>query len=315
MLFCTGMAARSQTPLPFLLDNGRFQYQHAAGTPAFNTSFETATPFQNGLAVVSDKHSYQLINTSGQVLSEAQWTEISPAPDGYFLAFSSNKKYALLRNGKNVFESEARLIGAPSPQGWIPFQQPATGQAGILQIHTGKELASARFDHIRPFSGKITAAFGENTWKFIDSAGRPVSAHRYEGAAAFSDGLAAVRREGKWGFVNEKENWVIAAQYDRVTDFRNGTAFAQTGESWKQIDPTGNVLRELPYQMVITPAEGLYAFMQANLWGFASAETGKVVIVPQYLRAAAFENGLAFVVKDGQQFYIQRDGTELRVVK
>lgn len=313
---CFGFAAHAQNLRPVLLENGLFQYQNAeSGSPAFNISYETATPFQNGFAIVSNNHQYQVINTSGQPLSAGRWTEISPAVDGYAFAFSKEGDRALLKNGKLIFESRLRLAGTPAPNGLTPFQQPETGKMGILNVNTGKEVLPAQFDHLQSFSEGMAAALVGNAWKFVDISGKPISAQQYEGANAFSGGLAAVRRNGKWGFVNKNEDWVIPAQYDRLTSFVNGTAFAQTGDGWKQITSAGKISRGLPFQMIIEPAEGLYAFMQNNLWGYADVATGKVVVAPQYLRAASFENGLALVVKDGKQFYILPDGTELRTKK
>ncbi len=316
LLCCAGLSTSAQNLRPVLLSDGRFEYRDAGtGAAVFSTTFETATPFRNGFAVVSNQHRYAVINSAGEPVSETRWVEISPATGGYAIAFSKAGERALLHGGKKVFETKSRLMGAPSPEGLMPFQAPQTGKMGLISIHTGKEVLPAQFDHLRPLSEGIAAALDGNGWHFVDLSGKAVSAQQYEGAEAFSGGLAAVRRHGKWGFVNKKEDWVIPAQYDRVTAFTDGTAFAQRGESWQQIDPAGKVIRELPYQMVIPPTEGLYAFMQHNLWGFAEAATGKVVIAPQYLRAAAFENGLAFVVKDGQRFYILPDGTELRAGK
>lgn len=316
LFLCIGFSAQAQKIQPVLLENGTFQYRNAgSGTPAFSVGYETASPFQNGFAVVSNDHHYQVINTAGEPVSEPRWAEISPASNGYALAYGKDGNRALLKEGKNIFESKARLAGMPTHDGLVPFQQPETGKMGILNVNTGKEVLTAQYDHIRPLSEGVAAALAGNAWKFIDLSGKPISAQQYESANAFSEGLAAVRRNGKWGFVNKKEDWVVSAQYDRVTDFRNGTAFAQNGDSWKQITSDGRTLRELPFQMVIEPTEGLFAFMQNNLWGFAEAATGKIVIEPQYLRTASFENGLAFVVKDGKQFYIQPDGTELRTGK
>lgn len=316
LLLFAALPASAQNLRPVLLENGLFQYQNAeSGSPAFNISYETATPFQNGFAVVSNDHKYRVITSAGQPVSDARWAEISPAANGYALAFGKNGDRALLQGGKIVFETKARLLGSPAPDGLAFFQQPETGKMGVLNVNTGKEVLSAQFDHLRPFSEGVAAALVGNAWKFVDISGKPISAQQYEGANAFSGGLAAVRRHGKWGFVNKKEDWVIPAQYDQITDFRNGIAFAQTGDSWKQIAADGRVIRELPFQMVIEPTEGVFAFMQNNLWGYADVATGKVVITPQYLRAASFENGLAFVVKDGKQFYIQPDGKELRIGK
>lgn len=320
LLFAAGFSvatfANAQAPVPVLVSANQYQYQNVvSGATAFTAVFETATPFQNGFAVVSNDHKYQVITSLGQPVSDARWAEISPTANGYALAFGKNGDRALLQGGKIVFQTKARLLGSPAPDGTVLFLQPETGKMGLLNVNTGKEALSAQFDHLRPFSEGLAAALVGSAWKFVDVSGKPISAQQYEGANAFSGGLAAVRRHGKWGFINKKEDWTIPAQYDQVTDFQNGNAFAQTGDTWKQISNTGTVLRELPYQMIITPTEGLYAFMQNNLWGYASAETGEVVIAPKYLRAASFVNGLAFVAKDGVQFYIQPDGTELRVVK
>ncbi len=316
-LIGAGLSASAQALVPILLADGHYQYQNInTGAVVFPVTFEEASPFHKGLAVVATgEHQYQMINAAGKPVAAGIWKELSPVPDGFVIGVDKEGGQTLLANGKKLYSTKGRLPGWSLAGDYINIQQKETGKMGVVNFRTGKEVLPPQYTHIRPFREGVAAVLANGSWQFVDVSGKALFPQQFEDAGVFSEGFAAARTGGKWGFINKKGAWVIPAQYERVTAFEKGSAFAKTAQGWQQIDGTGKTLRTLPYQMVITPTEGLYAFMQNDQWGYAEAATGKVIITPQYLRAAPFEEGVALVAKDGANFYILPDGRELRTLK
>lgn len=74
------------------------------------------------------------------------------------------------------------------------------------------------------------------------------------------------------------------------------------------IDYSGKEIAEAKYQSVIlNNDEDLIAVKFNNLWGFIN-KSDKFVIIPQYKSTKGFSKGLAYVVDDNYEGYINKKG-------
>lgn len=163
--------------------------------------------------------------------------------------------------------------------------------------------------------GKI-AVCADGKYKYIDIDGNVLSAD-YEDASNFTDGVAAVKADGKWGLVDKDFKSVSAADFDdiKMTDVGEyvfgDTIVAAKGGQYQFYDtdlkaPKNDFKAE---DLDIITADQVVAFKSGDKWGFVNADSGKVVIEPQYENARSFSNGLAAVCQEGKWGFINADNT------
>ena len=135
----------------------------------------------------------------------------------------------------------------------------------------------------------------------IDSTGAVIPDARFEQARASGSGLLAARQGSLWGFVDPAGQWVIAPQYLSVDDFAEERTRARVAEGWIVIDRSGQRITRRAYPEMTPVGGGLAGFQAApettrrgrpGQWGILSAETGEVLVDPQFDGALAPSEGL-----------------------
>lgn len=107
---------------------------------------------------------------------------------------------------------------------------------------------------------------------------------------------------------------LIAPRPKYALSFSEGLAFAHIGDKVGYIDKSGEMVIKLPWcDYGHTFHEGLAAVRdkECDLYGFID-KAGRQVVVPQYLVADDFSEGLAHVLTaDGEHFFIDRNGQKV----
>ena len=131
---------------------------------------------------------------------------------------------------------------------------------------------------------------------------------QYDTIKSFSEGLAAVRSDKKWGFINKKGETVTKDQYFDVRSFQEGfAAVLNLNNEWVYINKEEKTINENKYITANSFVDGLAAVCKGDDCGFID-KTGKVVIPLIYEANASFDGDIAWVRKDGKEFYIDKQG-------
>ena len=164
---------------------------------------------------------------------------------------------------------------------------------------------------------------------YIDTHGQSVIAPTLPVAEDFSEGLAAVRLSrsptSKWGYIDKSGRIAIQPRFDQALSFSEGRAAVQTGfraeqgqqvdGKWGFIDALGRFDVPPQFDLADGYSEGLAAvFMRSDGWGYIDA-LGTFAIPPRYTTAGQFSEGVA-VVDDGvENYYIDKAGRKVLVLK
>lgn len=124
---------------------------------------------------------------------------------------------------------------------------------------------------IAPLSEGLRAHYDNKLkkWGYIDEKGNIVIQPQFAQARPFSDGMAAVANEQfnpTWGFINTKGYMVLKPTYrGRVSDFNSGYCCWRDEDHGvdRFIDKTGNAVKSYPSA---TPFENGYAFVYKQGW-------------------------------------------------
>ena len=143
--------------------------------------------------------------------------------------------------------------------------------------------------------------FGRNMCGLQDSAGQLLVPLKFDEARPNpASDLQAVRFENRWGYFSlSQQRLIVVPQFVKVGDFKQGSAFVETSDkptrTWL-IDENGNRIKELPLGAQISGQyeEGLSLLKFDQRFGYID-ERGGVVIAAQFVNAAPFSSGLAFV--------------------
>jgi len=175
----------------------------------------------------------------------------------------------------------------------------------------GKVVILPQFQHAHDFFEDVAAVDVEGKWGYIDKSGKFVIPPQYEVVYDFSEGLAGVRANSQWSFIDHQGNVVIPSQFEHVTNFSEGLACVQFNDTQIYIDQTGKPAFPQSFEDGVSFSEGLAAVRVKEIyWGYID-KTGNFVIQPVYTGASIFSNGVARVILDGKEIYIDKTGAQV----
>lgn len=145
-------------------------------------SYDAASCFQSGKAVVKEGTEWKLLDATGTVLSTTSFEDIVLSNEGKYINYGvilaeEDGKYHLYdENFSQIGDFECDAVDRVTEDGIIAFEK----------------------------KGK---------WGFVDTQGEILLKPTYDEAKSFSNGLAAVKENGNWGFVDTDFECVIVCQY------------------------------------------------------------------------------------------------------
>lgn len=183
--------------------NGKYTYVDNEFTVLFG-EYDYASTMNNGIAAVKNGNQWQLIDNSGEAITEESYLDVK-----------LDEKRIALRNDRAFVSTTAGKY--------------------IMVDSNGKQIGELEFEDARVFSSESPAAVKiGGKWCFVDTEGNLISDKKYDDARSYVNGLAAVCISGKWGFVDEQENVVIEPQFFGAKDFNEkGSCFVKTGDKWQ----------------------------------------------------------------------------------
>lgn len=250
-----------------------FQFRYLTGT------FDEATTFSNGAALVKTDGRFCYINDSGELMVKPK----------FFMANSYLDDLAGV------------LLGSE----WC-----FVDRAG------DKVLASkTQYDSLSSFSEGYAVAGRSGSFGYVDRNFNEKKSG-YEAATDFLNGTAAVKTGGKWMLIDQNFRQIGSGGYDGVvTDefnlcSRRGVVFAKQGAQVVMLDLKGQKIGSAVFEnaMPFAAAEPA-AVKHGGKWGFVD-EKGKLVVDYRYDGAGSFSQGLAPVCINGKWGYIDSKGRQ-----
>ena len=249
--------------------------------------------------------------------------------EGLLLYEQGGKMGFLRADGTPLTDAVFDNVGWTVVDGGIPVQN--DWKWGKIDAATGALimdfLYSTAQEVVAPVNARIVGTEG-GPYAVSTLDGTLLSAYKYWGFAPFSYGLAAVWTADGWGYVDATGAEVIPCQYvsGGVEDFgSDGYAWVNGPEGYNIIDRTGREVFDAPKGKILAErpwraGHGLWGFYGDNdLVGFVEADSGEVVIEPQYRLGTSpkgmqvggvfNEAGYASVLDaDGQEIAIDLNG-------
>ncbi|MFN0216899.1 MAG: WG repeat-containing protein, partial [Saprospiraceae bacterium] len=287
---------------------------------------------QNGVARVRKDTLWGLIDSTGQLIAEPQFRQISNFENGL----------ARIQSGKDT------LWGVISTTGQI-LVEPKFEEVDIedfegisISVRKGKLWGYnniTRQIYIEPKFNKITIVNDEGAlafvrkdtlWGRIDTAGHIVMDDIGGGPtpgelddwtidtpieveyiapqpAPFGNKLTRFLEGELWGIRDSTGQVILKPQFKSISYFNHGLAEVQRDSLLGYINSLGRLVLEPQFNETFGFVHGLAPVRKDSLWGYIDT-SGKVVVEPQFNETYAFRCGLAPVQKGKLQGYIDTTG-------
>ena len=235
-------------------------------------------------------------------------------------------------------------------EGFVPLEHyKGDGRWGFMKNGLLEPIVG-EFEQVRKFREGMAGVKKSGKWGFVDRTRKVVITPIYDDISYFSEGMAGVSLNKKYGFIDYTGKLIIPMEYDDVTGlfeagkilvsknnesfyintkgekvspdykappykfppyYAYGVTAVKIWDQWFFYNERGDAITEARYSDVIAFNDGMAAVKLKEKWGFMDV-TGKEVIAPQYDEIAAlFENGVAFVIKNGKPFAIDKTGNPI----
>jgi hypothetical protein len=135
----------------------------------------------------------------------------------------------------------------------------------------------------------------------------------YQTIKAFNNGYAKAKKNDMWGMIDKKGGVFIPFEYDAVSDYNANGVIARKGESHGIIvngsfNIVGGASKVWDFH---GDAKLTYAKVEKKI-GFVNNK-GEWVIQPQFIKARAFNNGMAPVMNDKKQWGYVNEAGEMAI--
>ena len=267
---------------PFV-QNGAYGYMDTQGKAIISAQYDDASAFYDGLAIVSKKELFGLINKKNESITALQYLDISKSSDGFVAEDSTG--YYILNNQGQLLQKEAlqweelqQMLSALSnhietaePTVILKYERiDKNGKVGLSK--QGKTVLSIKYDEVifSNDSGFIFAKLGKSL-HYFDTLGKRLEFNGLE-----------------W-FINAPE----LAQFSK-----EGVAVFSKGSKLGLMDSKGKVLVKNSYDAAQAVYKGLWPVQQSGKWGLV-AQDAKMVLPLQYEQIVAFPP-FGFLVESGE---------------
>ncbi len=230
--------------------NNKYGYINTYGQEVIAPTYDSATRFSHGVAVVQSGDDYFLINQNNQRISK-NYTGIIQLQDSDFYIVKKENKYGVIN-------------------------------------HKEQQIVPIAYDNIggNLFADELVEFSQNGQWGLMNLSGKIMITPQYERTNYYKDGLISVKKNGKWGFVDKDNRTVIdfeyddplideqeyyklrdayAVNYDKIAVVKNG--------KWGVIDTTGKVVADFIYdgfdyiveQYVVVTKDGEQVWIEFEL--------------------------------------------------
>jgi|GEM_PF-5627012 len=324
-------------------ENGCYGFTDSQGKILIPAVYDEAEPFSDGLAPVSRKELWGIINEQGQVVVKPSYQMLFTR-EGWIHAWEKNAQVLLDRTGnvrlriediQYLYYPEESQVRVKKNNQWglfaldgtqrIPFRYRSIGPCrnGRLAFYEDGCWGWLDYDGNRRMAPQFHEVgwWDDHRWWARDAAGyclfdlddRKIAGQQWEKITPPADGKrGAARTPEGWIFLDDQLSivWRLPAGYEWAEDLQEGRAAVKKNGLWGYVNAEGNEVIPPGFTRASAFSEGLAAVQQKWNWGYITP-AGEVVIPFQFLEASPFQQGSAFVQDNYEGWYIDRNGQQL----
>lgn len=173
---------------------------------------------------------------------------------------------------------------------------------GLIDLQ-GKEVIPCQYESLSlDTEGAPLVFMKDQKYGLLDNSGKLLLAAKYDFISVPSLGHALYNEGDLTGVLDLKGNILIPAKYETISEYRDNLALIVENLTYQLVDKSGKKLLPTGQEYLSFAGEKLLLVFKDNKYGYLDY-SGKVVIPFKFQNAQPFENGLALVSEDLENFY------------
>ncbi|MCS4228438.1 WG repeat-containing protein [Sphingobacterium sp. BIGb0165] len=173
---------------------------------------------------------------------------------------------------------------------------------GLIDLQ-GKEVIPCQYESLSlDTEGAPLVFMKDQKYGLLDNSGKLLLAAKYDFISVPSLSYALYNEGDFTGVLDLKGNVLIPAKYETIAEYRDNLALIVENLTYQLVDKSGKKLLPTGQEYLSFAGEKLLLVFKDNKYGYLDY-SGKVVILFKFQNAQPFENGLALVSEDLENFY------------
>ena len=297
--------------LAVVMKKSKYGYINKAGKTIINFRFEDGESFHNGSAIVKKDSLYGLINKNGFFLIPTIYQELSEVSEDIFMGVRNDNSGYIRKNGDTLTGFVFDLAG-DFKNGYAIVNRKE--KFGLLNANGTFNIEPKYAELAFIGNGLIKALTDDETWGILNVNGETILPFEYQAIGEFHEGLALVAKENKFGYINDQGLFIIPMKYLfssimlSTGQFQNGFALFKQKFKSVLIDTTGKTISFAGSEDYGRPSAGFIPIRRNKKWGYTDMK-GKIIIQCKYEFAESFEKGFAVIKQNKMKGLIDSTGT------
>lgn len=292
-----------------------FGFIEKSGKSVGSICWDNVDSFSEGLAPVMKNNKWGFINTLGNIICIPIFDDMVK-----FDKYSYGTERAVVEGKAVIVDKKGHL--------WDDFEYvqeederndnilivKKDGKLGLID-YEGEIISQPIYDSIKEFSEGLAAVRLNEKWGYVNSNGLLIIPAIWDSAGTFREGMGyiSISTNGiiKTGFVDNKGTLVYEPEFDDILSyFSDGVAVVCKNDNFYILDKSGNRQKCPDNKFVFPFTEGMALFRDKGNTGKSGFldKQGKVIIDQTWDWAYSFEDGIAFVKKNGKWGAINNKG-------
>lgn len=173
---------------------------------------------------------------------------------------------------------------------------------GLINLH-GKEVIPCQYESLSlETEGGPVVYMKDLKYGLLDTNGKILLQAKYDFISVPSSEYALFTEGEHIGVMDKKGTVLLPAKYETIADFKDNLALIIANQSYQLINKTGINLLKSEYEFLSFAGEKLLLAFKDDKYGYIDYN-GNIVVPFKLQNAQAFENGLALVTEDLENFY------------
>jgi len=313
---------------PFIQAN-TYGYMDASGVVVIAAQYDDASPFYEGLAIVSKANRYGLINKRNESILSFKYLDISPNKTGFVLEDSTGYflldaqgqflqqtplQWEELQQTLSAFDWQVAPIEPVEFQPYERFER--NGKVGLNK--NGNTILAPKYDEIIvPMNATIFLVKQGKNLHYFDTTGKRLEINGLEWfltaqklAFFTKEGFAVYSKIGKLGLMDAKGKVLIKNAYEAAQPFWAGLWPVQQNGNWGLLALDAKVVLPFEYQKITPFAPFGFLVEKDNKLGLIDT-SGKWLLNIEYKTIKMLESNYFLVENDNGLGLFSIDGAPI----
>ena len=194
--------------------------------------------------VYGEDEIYKIIDNSGNVVIDKNYTYIEEIDNNYFIVANYNNNGIIDLTGKSLVDLKYSSIFKLDNTNLLQANISSTNTISL--INSNMEIVATMDKAAIEVKNNYVRLYSETENRFFDYSGNELTAQE----VFPNNNLYAKKINDKWGFVGKDGNLVVQNEYDMVTEFNEyGFAGIKLNGKWGVINENGEIVQEPVYEL------------------------------------------------------------------